>query len=242
MIWRALFLYTSEHAGQTSSRRFPQAIRRTPPGSSAVSYMSAARPVALSMASMRPSSRIGWAQWPVAASWASQRWKSSLAARFRRLSVEGRGEEGRSRACGPAKRPDSPASCFPSVFSQRVITVALLACCPGRCPHPQAGFGPGGERDGRDRHAAVISRTRESARCLSGSGRIRVWMSGRMGAISGLSTPCDEQSAVRLCTCRDEYLWPACRFSAWRAWCLSIGPPGAYGDSTPQARCAANRI
>ena len=63
---------------------------------------------------------------------------------------------------------------FPAV---EVVAGGELEDGSGRCPRPQAGIGPGGERDGRDRHAVVISRTRESARCLSGSGRIRVRLS-----------------------------------------------------------------
>jgi len=35
------------------------------------------------------------------------------------------------------------------------MTVAWFDSCPGSCPHPQAGSGPGGGWDGRDRHAAV---------------------------------------------------------------------------------------
>ena len=64
---------------------------------------------------------------------------------------------------------------FPAV---EVVAGGELKQGPGRCPHPQAVIiGSGGESNGRDRHAVVISRTRDRARCLSGSGRIRVRLS-----------------------------------------------------------------
>ena len=58
--------------------------------------MTRVSPVARSMALIRPASRIGLAQWPVAASWASQRWKSSRAASSRMAPAD-----------APAPRPCS---------------------------------------------------------------------------------------------------------------------------------------
>ena len=71
-------------------------------------------PVARSMASIRPCRRIGLAQLPVVASWASQRWKSSRVARSKSSSEGGRGHPGPVEAAEcPASRPS-----FPSVFSR----------------------------------------------------------------------------------------------------------------------------
>ncbi len=70
--------------------------------------------------------------------------------------------------------PGADELLFPAV---EVVTGRGLEKGSGGGSRPQAGFGPGGEGDGRDRHALVTSRTRVSARCLSGSGRIRVRLS-----------------------------------------------------------------